>query len=270
MRTERKRSVKRKPEYDIMPIPTYDMKLNAIVLILIAGMFLAVIVIAQTTTPVPVNNISNQSANLTQGNTTQGAYVEGELLVRFDPAAFPRTGALEITSMQANAAIGAVRINTYDGIPGLELVRLPPGMSVGQGIAYYQSIPTVMYAEVNAVYSIANTSSQGSGTIPSTSAGNNSAGDLFVRYNATAFPSPAALQVYANTTNTAINATLVTDYTPYGMSGLQLVNLHENMTVDQGITYYRNVTNVLYAEPNVKYSAVAVNQTGNQTVNQTR
>ena len=137
-------------------------------------------------------------------------------------------------------------------------------MSVPQGIAYYQSIPTVLYAEVNAVYSIQNAPARATSTsVPPAS--NSSTGDLFVRYNATAFPSPATLQVYANATNTAVNATLVTDYTPYGMPGLQLVNLQKNMTVNQGIEYYRNVTYVLYAEPNVQYSAVA----GNQTVNLT-
>ncbi|PKL59283.1 MAG: hypothetical protein CVV33_08630 [Methanomicrobiales archaeon HGW-Methanomicrobiales-4] len=241
------------------------MKLNAIVLILIAGMFLAVIVIAQTTPLVAVNNESNQSANLTEVNTTQGAYVEGELLVQFNPAFFPTAGALEVTSMQANAAIGAVRIKTFYGSPGLEHIQLPPGMNVDQGKAYYLSIPTVRFVDVNAIYSIANTPEQGNGTISPTPAGNNSAGDIYVQYNATAYPSPASLQMYANSTNAAINATLVTDYTIYGAPGLQLVNLQNNMTPDQGIAYYRNVTNVLYAEPNIQYSAVAANQTANQT-----
>ncbi|MFH0966962.1 MAG: hypothetical protein V1862_04675 [Methanobacteriota archaeon] len=242
------------------------MKLYSIVLILIAGMFLAVIVIAQTTTPMLVNNESNQSANLTQTNMTQGSYVEGELLVQFNPAAFPTAGALEVTSMQANAAIGAVRIKNFFGSPGLEHIQLPPGMNVDQGKAYYLSIPTVRFVDVNAIYSIANTPNQGSGTIPPPPTGNNSAGDIYVQYNATTFPSPATLQVYANTTNAAINATLVTDFTIYGAPGLQLINLQDTMTPEQGITYYRNVTNVLYAEPKVAYTAV----TGNKTVNQTQ
>ena len=242
------------------------MKLKAIVVIILAGMFLAVIVIAQTTPPGTPKAEANQSANLTLTNTTHGAYVERELLVRFNPAAFPTTSALEVTSMQANAVIGAEMINAYTDIPGLELVRLPPGMTESQGIAYYQSIPTVMYAEVNAVYTIANTPGQGNGTPTPAPTGNNSvAGDLFVRYNATAFPSPATLQVYANATNAAINATLVTDYTPYGLPGLELVNLQNNMTVNQGIEYYRNVSYVLYAEPNVQYTTVDANQTENIT-----
>jgi hypothetical protein len=242
------------------------MKLNVMVLILIAGMFLAVIVIAQTTTPETTKAGANQSDNFTHANTTLGAYIEGELLVRFDPALFPTTSALEVTSMQANAAIGAVRINSYEGLPGLELIRLPPGMTVKEGLAYYQSIPTVMYAEVNAVYSIANAPEQGNGTISPAPTGNKSVtGDLFVRYNATVFPSPATLQVYANATNAVINASLVTDYSIYGMPGLQLVNLQDIMTPDQAIAYYRNVTYVLYAESNVRYSVGA----GNQTVNQT-
>lgn len=240
------------------------MKLYGIVLFIIAGLFLASIMVAQTTIPEVANATNNTSNTGNVTNTTQGGYVEGELLVRFDPAAYPTPGALEAYEMQANAAIGAVMIMSYPDIPGLELVRLPPGMNVQQGIAYYKSIPTVLYAEVNAVYSIQNTPSQGNtSTVPP--APDASAGDLFVKYNATAFATPGALQTYTNTTNAAINATLVTDYTQYGMPGLQLVNLPVNMTVSQGIGYYQNVTYVLYAEPNVKYSAVSGNVTANQT-----
>jgi hypothetical protein len=253
----------RKPDYPILQIPTYIMKLNVIVLILIAGMFLAIIVIAQTTTPGTAKSDLNTSDNLTQTNTSQGTYVEGELLVRFEPAAFPTIHALEATSMKAHAEIGAVMINTFMDLPGLELVRLPPGMSVQEGKSYYQGISTVRYAEVNAVYSIANAPGKNSGIPSPAPTGNITSGDIFVKYNASAFPSSSALQVYANATNVAINATLVTDYTPFGMPGLQLVNLKDPMIKEQGIAFYRNVTNVLYTEPDVQYSAITPNMTVN-------
>jgi len=67
--------------------------------------------------------------------------------------------------------------------------------------------------------------------------------------------------VYANSTNAAIQASVMTDYSAYGMPGLQLVSLQVNMTTEQGLSYYRNVTNVLYAEPNIQYKATGVNQT---------
>lgn len=249
------------------------MKQTALIVILIAGLCLAVIVIGQTTTPQPeVNNSSVPttggdvpvpSENLTPAIPSSDQYVQGELLVRFNPEAFPNMNALNALSMQAHAAIGAVKIDEFRGIPGLEQVRLPPAMSVQDGIAYYKAIPTVMYAEPNAIYSIANASGQGNATVHPPPAGNTtSTGDVFVQYNMTAFASPADLQVYANATNTPINASVITDYTGYGMPGLQLVGLDANMTTEKGIAYYKNVTHVEYAEPNVQYNAVAVNQTG--------
>ena len=238
--------------------------MHTLVIILIAGFLLVMMAIAQT----PSSDGSNitKEANSLINNTSVGQYNQGELLVRFNPEAFPTNGSREASEMQANAAIGAVMITdfTSQGITGLELVRLPQGMTTEQGITYYQSIPTVMYAEVNAVYSIANTTDHGNSSVVPT--GNTTPAEgLFVRYNATAFASQAELQSYANATNQVINATTITDYTPYGMPGLELVRLQPPMTTDQGLMYYRNVTNVLYAEPNVQYKAINMTSMGNST-----
>lgn len=248
------------------------MKQIAFILILIAGLSLAVIVIAtppagnETAAPAPANNTTITSENQTQVNATPENYVQGELLVRFNPAAFPNLNALNAIAMQSHATIGAVQKEEFKDISGLELVLLPPSMNVQEGIAYYQSIPTVMYAEKNAIYSIANATSQGNASaIPKPAGNTTETGDIFVKYNTTAFATSQDLQIFANATNVAINASLVTDYTLYGMPGLQLVSLDANMTNAQGISYYQNVTHVVYAEPNVQYKAV----TGNQTVNQT-
>lgn len=240
------------------------MKINAFVLILITGLFLVVMVIAQTpssggnnTTEIqPATNQTTPPALSVVNNSSSGQYVQGELLVRFNPEAFPTNGSREAFEMQTNAAIGAFMITdfTSQGITGLELVRLPQGMTTQEGIAYYESIPTVLYAEVNAVYSIENaTNTSISNTQPARNT--TTAGGLFVRYNSTAFVTQNDLMIYANATNKAINATVITDYTPYGLPGLELVSLQPPMTIDQGIAYYRNVTNVLYAEPNIQYSA---------------
>ena len=247
---------------------------NALILILIAGLCLAVITLAQTpptmgnetSTLIVGDNMTITPDNLTPASQSQESYVQGELLVRFNPVAFPNPNALNAISMQTHASIGAVLIDEYKDIPGLELIRLPPGMTVQDGIAYYQGIPTVMYAEKNAIYSISNATVQGNlSTYPQPAGNTTETGDLFVKYNATAFLSPSDLQIFANTTNAGINASLVTDYTMYGMPGLQLVSLEQNMTNAQGIAYYQNVTNVVYAEPNVRYQAVIGNQTLNTT-----
>ncbi len=245
------------------------MKLNALVFTLIAGLFLAVIVLAQTAPSEAVNNTTaipgdNKTTAPTPPNTTTATYVQGELLVQFNPSAFPNNQSMQAASMQANAAIGAVMKTDYtqQGMPGLELVSLPPGMSIEKGISYYQSIPTVKYAEKNAIYSIANATVTNSTSTSPPPAGNTTAsGGLFVKYNQTAFKSTQDMLVYANSTNAVIHASIMTDYTVYGMPGLQLVSLQPNMTTQQGISYYTNVTNVLYAEPNVQYTAISVNQT---------
>jgi hypothetical protein len=249
------------------------MRQNVLVLTLIAGLFLAVIVLAQTAPSEAVNNTTvmpgdNKTTSPTPPNTTTASYVQGELLVQFNPSTFPNNQSMQAYSMQANAAIGAVVKTDYSqqGIPGLELVVLPPGMTIEQGISYYQSLPTVKYAEKNAIYSIANVSSQNGSTASPQPAGNTTAsGGLFVRYNQTAFHTTQDMLVYANTTNAAIHASVMTDYTVYGMPGLQLVSLQPNMTTEQGLSYYRNVTNVLYAEPNTQYKTLNATQTQNTT-----
>lgn len=252
------------------------MKMNALILTLIACFFLAVIVLAQTAPSELMNNTTQQPGdnqtkvpNLSSVVIPHAPYVEGDLLVRFNSSAFPNNESMEAASMQANAAIGAVMITDYSsqGINGLELVRLPPGMTTQQGIAYYQSIPSVMYAEVNAVYSIANAPNQTSNTttFPPSAGNTTTAGGLFVRYNQTAFPSTHDMQVYANTTNAAIHASVITDYTAYGLPGLQLISLQPNTTVEQGIAYYRNTTYVLYAEPNTQYHALSNGTNQNTT-----
>jgi hypothetical protein len=241
------------------------------ILILIAGLSLVMIVLAQTIPPdasagiADIDNITSvpPDATLVPMNN-QDQYVEGELLVRFNPDKFVSDSAREVVSMKTHAQIGAYLINEFEGIPGLQLIRLPPGMGVHTGAVYYNSSPLVMYAEVNAIYSIANTPDRNISANPSP-IGNETYGDLCVKYNTTAFPSPATLMVYANATNSAINATLVTDFTQYGMPGLQLVRLDTNMTKEEGIEYYQNITYVLFAEPDNEMK-ILMNQTTDQTI----
>jgi len=248
---------------------------NVLVMTLIAGLLISAIGMAQTTSPVVVNNTTvipgDNKTTVTPAPTiiATSSYIQGELLVQFNPSAFPNNQSMQAYSMQTNAAIGAVMKTDYSqqGMNGLELVKLPPGMTVEQGIAYYQSLPYVKYAEKNAVYSIASSSTQnGSVSSPAPTGNTTTSGGLFVRYNQTAFASTQDMMVYTNATNAGIHASVVTDYTAYGMPGLQLVTLQSNTTTEQGLSYYRNITNVLYAEPNVQYKATNSSQTQNTTL----
>lgn len=234
------------------------MTINACMLILVTGFLCVAAVMAQipmNTTEIPTQPV--QSLNVQQENSTSPAqFVQGELLVKFNPEAYPNMNALTATSMLRHAAIGAQIIPDFQGTPGWQHIRLPSMMTMEDGIAYYTSIPTVQYVEVNAIYSIANTSSANETADFPPAVNISDTGDLFVQYNTTAFQAPAELQSYANITNAAINATLVTDYSPFGMYGLQLVELAGNMTIEEGITYYNTTPNVTYAEPNVQYQAI--------------
>ncbi len=72
---------------------------------------------------------------------------------------------------------------------------------------------------------------------------------LLVQFNVKAFPDGANLSVYANQTHASLNATLLRDFTPEGLSGLYLVELSGNMTPSEGVQAYKNQTSVIYAEP---------------------
>lgn len=241
---------------------------KVLVICLIAGFSIVMMALAQIAPPDGGNstgkltkssNTSNQSMN-----SSNGSYVEGELHVRFDPTILNTSAMRDGLSMKAHAAIGSQLISEYDGLPGLQLVRLPAGVSVQEGIAYYKNISGVLYAEVNAIYSIQNKSVKGNPLQSPKPAGNQSAGDLLVKYNESAFESPQALQRYQNSTNGEINATVLIDYTSYGMPGLQLIQVNSTMTTTQGIAYYQSKPNILYAEPNSRITITA-----NQTLNQT-
>src|SRR5215831_2617372 len=71
------------------------------------------------------------------------AYAEGELLVKRDPPALARG------SPSAHDRVGATVIRSFPRI-GWELVRLPPNLTVSQGLARYRSLVGVLAVEPNA------------------------------------------------------------------------------------------------------------------------
>jgi len=81
----------------------------------------------------------------TLGDGTRG--VEGELLVRFRPS---------FSEEALPASFGmprGLRLHTYSSLPGLQLIRLPPGADVERELSTYRRDPRVLYAEPNRVYS---------------------------------------------------------------------------------------------------------------------
>lgn len=191
-------------------------------------------------------------------NTT----MQSEILVRFNPDLW-NTTALQHAAQASHEYIGATVEMDYEdlGLDGLQLVLLPPGMTVEEGTAYYESLPYVLYAEPNAVYTIESTSNQTEEKEDekpvSTKAVNNTVENplrLLVQFNVSAFSDTEKLNEFANTTHISLNATMVKDYTADGLSGLQLVELPDKMTLEEGVSAYSNQTPVLFVEPDYEVS----------------
>jgi subtilisin family serine protease len=70
---------------------------------------------------------------------------ERSILVRFEGFATAETRAA------ARAQIGGTRLRAFSLVPGLELVRLPPGRRPEQAIAALRRLPSVTYAHANTI-----------------------------------------------------------------------------------------------------------------------
>ena len=224
---------------------------TSLVLVLGVAIILGVFVFADTITQVSQGKAAGDGA-IDANNTS----VQAELLVRFNPEVW--NASIGQTAVQASHQyIGATVSMNYSelGLTGLQLVSLPPGMTVDQGIAYYESLPYVLYAEPNAVYSIESTNNTSSDqkkvtSSPPVPADNTTTTPvrLLVQFNASAFTDAQDLSVYANQTHQLLNATVLKDYTAEGLSGLYLVAVPE-ISEKQGIEQYKNMTTVVFVEP---------------------
>ena len=80
-----------------------------------------------------------------------------ELIIRFEPESFEDDVgtldelAMEQAEFEAHSLIQATVLSdlTEMGMPGLQLVQLPDDMSLEEGIAYYESLDNVRFAEPN-------------------------------------------------------------------------------------------------------------------------
>lgn len=81
----------------------------------------------------------------------QAEHVAGELLVRFNPL------ATEAAREALRGELGARLERRYHLVQGMELLRLPNGMSVATAIERLQGRAEVLYAQPNFIYHIENT-----------------------------------------------------------------------------------------------------------------
>ncbi len=81
---------------------------------------------------------------------------------------------------------------------------------------------------------------------------------VIVRYNSNRFRSSKVMNAYTASSNAKIGAHVHKDFSNAGLSGMQVVTLPENISVDEAIAEYRKDPDVLYAEPNYVYHISAV------------
>lgn len=220
----------------------------AIVIAIILGVFVFADSIA------PVEKDEKQGGQPDPSGPVNTSATQVELLVRFAPELWNQT-SLQSAAAASHASVGAAVLTDYDelGLPGLQHVLLPPGMSAEDGIAFYESIPYVQYAEKNYEYSIENAPEHAVRNISTdgnmTNVTDGKPGRLLVQFNMSAFSDTSNMSRFAEETHRSINATLVNDFTKEGLAGLQLVELAMNMTIKVGMGVYNNLTEVLFAEP---------------------
>ena len=77
-------------------------------------------------------------------------HVDDELIVKF------RGGRDEYRKIMTHYGVGARRVKVFRNLVGLELVKLPRGLSVKEAIDFYQRSPDVLYAEPNYIVQTTN------------------------------------------------------------------------------------------------------------------
>jgi subtilisin family serine protease len=78
---------------------------------------------------------------LAQSGLPQDKYVPGQVLVKFHP------NASRTSIGAAHIAVAADVLHAFTGVEGLQLVRIPASMKLGDAIAGYRANPDVEYAE---------------------------------------------------------------------------------------------------------------------------
>jgi thermitase len=102
----------------------------------------------------PVSAQDGQPAAEPLPSSSAAEYVPDELLVRFRPVV-PAARAEQVASEQ-----GAEHLRTVPAI-GVEVLRVPPGLTVEQAVSRFNHLPEVQYAEPNYILHIAQVSDLG-------------------------------------------------------------------------------------------------------------
>ena len=105
---------------------------------------------------VPPAQVTAKNMGLIQGHNHNNAivgsrdtYVADEVLIRFKPEARLEGGVIPEIAAAAHAKLGAAVKEEFESVPGLQLVKLPTGVTVPDAVAQYQRNPDVLYAEPN-------------------------------------------------------------------------------------------------------------------------
>jgi subtilisin family serine protease len=120
------------------------MKKEVISLCAIAMTLLSLFIVTTATAGSPPPLVSTKHA---RPSSTE--YVQDEVLVRFNPEARKDDAVMPDIAAAVHSKVGATAIEEFKWVPGLQLVKLPKGVTVPDAVALYRQNPTILYAEPN-------------------------------------------------------------------------------------------------------------------------
>jgi thermitase len=95
------------------------------------------------TTALLASPASGSGASAPRGRSQAARFVPAEILVRF------HAGMTPAAVSRLNARIGAETVKRFHFVPGLQLLRLRPGVAVPAAVRAYAAAPGVLYAQPN-------------------------------------------------------------------------------------------------------------------------
>ena len=95
-----------------------------------------------------------ESLSLLTATSGRPLYKPGSIIVRFKPDVAGSPARLAQASSAAHAQLGATVTTDYSdiGLPGMQALHLPRGVSVAEAVQIYSQNPDVLYAEPNYYY----------------------------------------------------------------------------------------------------------------------
>jgi thermitase len=96
---------------------------------------------------ITIAGLPPQRASTERAHVGSADYVNDAVLVRFKSEARKDGMVVPDIAAAAHASVGATEIRALSGVPGLQLVKLPKGVTVPAAVAQYKQNPNVLYAE---------------------------------------------------------------------------------------------------------------------------